>query len=250
MDLNRLRRLATEVDEEHRHAMRTMADDVAADLAAVSRRAGAADRRAFLRGGLVVTAGAVTLAVGPLAGRAAAADATTTTAPPKAASSEDAVLLGFAQSVELAAVAVYQAALDSHRLSAAATVVATLFQSHHTDHAAAHAGLAGKAATGAVNQSLVTKLKPRLGSSNGEAEWLKLAYDIENAAAATYTALLGSLAGIDPASVVASIQPIEARHAVVLGEVLGLALADYAIEFEPSSTADGALDPSAYPIAG
>ena len=249
MDLNRLCRLATEVDEEHRHSLRTMADEVAADLAAATRRTGA-DRRAFLRGGLVVTAGAVSLAVGPLAGRAAAADATTTTAPPKATSSGDAVLLGFAQSVELAAVAVYQAALDSRRLSAAATTVATLFQSHHIDHASAHAGLAGKAATGQVNRSLVTKLGSRLGPSNGEADWLKLAYDIENAAAATYTALLGALVGIDPATTVASIQPIEARHAVVLGEALGLALADYAIEFEPSSTADGALDPSAYPIAG
>ena len=101
-----------------------------------------------------------------------------------------------------------------------------------------------------MNRSLVTKLGSRLGPANGEAEWLKLAYDIENAAAATYTALLGALVGIDPATTVASIQPIEARHAVVLGEALGLALADYAIEFEPSSTADGALDPSAYPIAG
>jgi rubrerythrin len=248
MDLNRLRRLAEEVDEEHRDAMRTMADDLATDLARATRAG--AGRRAFLRGGLVVSAGAVSLAVGPLVGAAAAADATTTTAPPKGTTADDAVLLAFAQSVELAAVAVYDAALASNRLSAGAADIATLFRSHHKDHAGAHAALAGKVATGKVNKALVTKLGSRMTASNGEAEWLKLAYDIENAAAATYTALLGSLSGIDPASTVASIQPIEARHAVVLGDALGLPLTDVAIDFEPTSASAGALDPTAYPVEG
>ena len=47
-------------------------------------------------------------------------------------------------------------------------------------------------------------------------------FELETAAATTYTAGLGEIIGTDPAAIVASIQPIEARHAAVLGEALDL----------------------------
>jgi hypothetical protein len=256
MDLNRLRRLANEVDDEHRDAMATITDDLVAAIVDVTP-AVAANRRAFLRGGAVVTAGAVTLAVGPLVTSASAADATTTsakatttTAPPRQASDDDAKLLGFAQSIELAVVKVYQAAIDSSRLSSAVAGIATLFQSHHLAHANAVASLAGRFAPGRANAALLVKVNPKLSTTNTEADWLKVAFDLETAAAATYTFALGAIAGTDPAALVASIQPIEARHAMVFGDALGVPINQLVPSFEPSDAKGGALSPTDYALEG
>jgi Ferritin-like domain len=241
MDVTRLRRLLREVDEEHRDTLRTVADDMAAV-------ADAASRRSFLRGSLVV-GGAAALVAGPLA-TGAAATGTTTTAPPKRPQEGDFALLGWAQSLELAAVAVYDAALASGRLSAVATTVATMFARHHSDHADAIGGLAGKSALGIANPALVAEFGPKVTAASSEAAVLTIAYDLENAAAATYGLALGVLLGTNAAALVASIQPIESRHAVVLGDVLGKSLNALVPEFQASTTGGGAIDPSKYPLEG
>ena len=79
---------------------------------------------------------------------------------------------------------------------------------------------------------------------------LGVAFDLENAAAATYGLALGALVGTNAAALVASIQPIEARHAVVLGDVLGKPLNVQVPEFQPSDTKGGAIDPASYPLEG
>ena len=70
-------------------------------------------------------------------------------------------------------------------------------------------------------------------------------FDLETAAASAYVAVLGQLVGTNGAQVVASIQPIEARHAVVLGQALDLGLDELSPAFEDPSKAPS---PSQYPI--
>ena len=115
--------------------------------------------------------------------------------------------------------------------------VARAFQSHHLDHAQSFAGMAGKAATGAANQSLIAKFGPRPAGRRTEADLLTATLEVETAAAATYTAGLAQLIGTNPAALVASIQPIEARHAAVLGEALQLPVDDYTPVFETTAAA-------------
>jgi len=264
VDANRLRRLAAEVDREHRAAM----DDVERTL----------DRRALVRGlgGFAVTVAGVTVAVPVLAGPASAQQSTTivggagassgttaagvattgsptsapqatttTTLPPSKPQTVDLVFLAFAQSLELAMVQAYGVALAGALLSPKVADVGRTFQSHHLDHSQSFAGMAGKAATGVANQSLLTSLGPKLQAATNEAQLVQGLFDLESAAVATYTAGLAQLIGTDPAALVASIQPIEARHAAVLGEAINVSIDVYSPVLE--STA-GAVSIEQYPI--
>ena len=241
MDVTRLRRLLREVDEEHRDTMRAVTDEWSA-------AAHAASRRTFLRGSLVASGAAAAVLV-PFAGAAAAADATTTTAAPKPPQTADLPLLAFAQSLELAAVQVYVAAAATGKLSSDVVAVATTFERHHREHAQAIAGLAGKAATGVANPKLVKEYGDKVAAAKSQNDVLTLAYQLETAAASTYAYALGAILGTNPAATIASIQPIEARHAVVLGQVLGRPLIDLAPSFESNALRD-AIDPSKYPVQG
>jgi len=241
MDVTRLRRLLREVDEEHRDTMRTVTDELTA-------AAHAASRRAFVRGSLLA-GGAAALVAGPLAGAAAAADATTTTAAPKQPQAGDLTLLAFAQSVELAAAGVYGAALATGKLTSDVAAVATTFQRHHTEHAQAIGGLAGKAATGVANAKLLKEYGDKVAAANGQNGVLEVAFALENAAAATYAYALTLIVGTNASAAAASIQPVEARHAVVIGQVLGKSLTELAPAFEPADLRS-AIDPTKYPVQG
>jgi rubrerythrin len=262
VDANELRRLAAEVDEEHREAMRTATDDLGELFLGDAARATARNRRAFLRGaglgGATLTVGALSIALPQLVENAAAqtssstsaaattVPATTTTLPPKKPQTDDIAILAFAQSVELAAVAVYGLAAPKITDSAVAAVAAA-FAQHHLEHAGALNGLVSKSAPGQANAALVAKFTKLVAAASSSDAVLKVAFDLENAAAATYEAALGKLIGTDGAALAASILPIESRHAVVLGQVLNLNLADYV----PSVQDDGdALSSSSYPIEG
>ncbi len=245
MDIITLRRLARDVDERHRDAMRTLPDDLAAlhfDCDGVAR----SSRRQFLRAGAVITIAGTSVALGPLVGSASAADTTTTTIAVHP-TDDDETLLAFAQSVELVAVAAYQSAIDSKKLTDATVAeVAMIFQGHHREHAAAFAALAGKAAQDKPNQQLLDAFAPKFKAAADQSALLELAFDLENAAASTYLYALGVVQATEPAQLVGSILPIEADHAVVLGQVLKKDVADYVPEFE---TASNALKPADYPLA-
>jgi Ferritin-like domain len=228
VDAHLLRRLAAEVDDEHRESMRTIVDD----LAPLGRRA--------LAGAFV---GVGTLLLG-----ASRASAVTTTLPPRQPDEADTSVLVFAQSLELAAVAAYDVALASNLLEPGPAAVAGLFRSHHLEHAQAMAGAAGKAAKNTANKAILKKFGPVLQAAKSQADMLAAAFGLENAAAATYGQALGTLKATDSASLVASIQPVEARHATVLARVLGLNPADYLLDFDGG--AKSALAPSAYAIEG
>jgi rubrerythrin len=250
VDTERLHRLAEEADAEHRDAMRTVEEDLAARVLDASPDV-RASRRAFARR-VGLGAGVALLSV-PLLGRAAAAQETTPTIkqgdagppPPKAPTTEDKLLLGWAQSVELAAVAAYEAAVGTGRLSDAVVPVADLFRSHHLQHAQAHAAMAGKAALNTANPAILAQFGPLIEGANNQTELLQIAFQLESAAAATYVAALGELVGTDGAALVGSIAPIESRHATVLGDALKLPPEEQCPPFVRA--ADG-LTPAQYPL--
>jgi rubrerythrin len=228
--------------------MRTAEDDLGEELFGEPSVRLGASRRAFLRGagltGVTLTAGAATLALPALVTSAAAQ--TTTTAPPKKPQAGDLTLLAFLQSVELAAVTVYGLATTKIKDETVAKVAA-IFAQHHKEHAAALGAIAAKAAPGTANAALVKAFTENLNSAKDQNGTLKIAFDLENAAAATYAAALGTIVGTDPAALMASILPIESKHAVVLGQALGLDLATYAPTIQAT---DAALTTSSYPIEG
>jgi hypothetical protein len=276
VDTNELRRLAAEVDDEHCAAMRELSDRLAAEVVDAGPAA-SPSRRSFLRrlglSGAAIGTGAIAL---PVMARAAAAQATTTTtigtepvgafptttvvaagatttvapgpitiAPPKKPTPEDVAVFSFAQSLELALVQAYEAVVGTGILAADVQTLAAEFASHHSQHGQAFAGLAGKAGTATANQSILAKFGPLVASAKTQVELLTLLFDLENTTASTYTAALDQLTGTDGAAVVASIQPIESRHALVLGQVAELDPSKYLIPFLKP---DDAVTPADYPI--
>lgn len=243
MDTNELRRLASEVDEEHAEAMRTLRDDIGAlvlDAPEPARRS----RRAFFRaaglGGAAITVGATTIALPAMVASAQ----TTTTAPPQQPTTDDLELLAFAQTLELAAVEAYGVAAGKGVLSEAVASVALTFQSHHRDHAEAHAAIIGPKAPGFANESVLAAFGPALRAARDEKAILEVAFELETVAASTYLLALGVLEGTNAASAAAAILPVESRHAAVLGEVLGRPLRVIVPSFE---TTDDAATPAQFP---
>jgi hypothetical protein len=176
-----------------------------------------------------------------------AAPTTTTTLPPKNPQPTDLAILSFSQTIELAMVQIYTQAVATGRLGASAAKTAAAFQGHHRQHAQSYAGMSGKATVSVANQSLITAYTTLLQAATSEQDVLKILLDLEDAAAATYTANLGVIIGTDPAALIGSVQPIEARHAVVIGEALGAATTTYAPVLEPTA---GQLTVANYPIVG
>jgi rubrerythrin len=209
-----LRRLAADVDEFHHQQMKTFKEE-SADLHLDAVRSS--------RRGLLVAA----------------------------LSLDDQSIAGYAQSVELAAVAAYTAAAPV--LATATKPVAELFMSHHQQHADAFGAVAGdKKATG-PNQKLVAALTPTLQGIKDEMAALEFAYTLENQAAYTYAAALTLLQDPKYAAATATILPIEAQHAVVLGLALGKSVPDVfpTQAFESTTLGDGTdplagLDPKVF----
>jgi len=251
VDTERLHRLAEEADAEHRAAMRTFDEDLAARVFEASPDV-RANRRRFVRN-LGLGAGAALVSIPLLARVAAAQDAGTTTIlagnaggpPPKVPTTEDKVILGWAQSLELALVQMYASAAETGKLDADVAPIFALFHDHHLQHAQAHAALAGKAALNTANGSVLAQFGPQVEAANNQTELMQMAHQVELTAAATYVWVLGELVGSDGAMSVASILPTEARHAAVFADTLGLEGADAAPAFILAT--DGAT-PTDYPL--
>jgi ferritin-like protein len=144
--------------------------------------------------------------------------ATTTTSPPKLPTDDDVALLGFAQSVELAARELYDVALgtdgfdDNQR-----AVIATIRESHDA-YAASLSALLGRLAPQAINP-VVDDLESSFGGDVSSV--LDAAYALESTAVATHLDILGELRGTAGASLIASILIVEARHGTVLAYMNG-----------------------------
>lgn len=225
-----LRDLADEVDQLHHDSMRTFFEETS-ELHLETARA--SRRRLGAGTALFGAALATPLLIGGVA------HAST----PKAAT-DDMAIAGFAQSVELAAVAAY--AMAAPLLSPATLPVAQLFMSHHQQHADAFGAVASdKKATG-PNQKLVTALTPTLTGLKDEKGALEFAFVLEGQAAYTYAGALTVLQDPAYAAATSTILPIEAQHQVVLGLALGKPVTDVfpTGAFESSTLGDG-TDPKA-----
>lgn len=215
-----LRQMASDVDDMHHEAMRDFKEE-AADLHLSSVRGA---RRSFVKQAGLASVGGSLLALGGglapftrLAGLAGA----------QAGELTDTVIAGYAQSIELAAVAAYTAAAPA--LKGDPLAVAKLFLGHHQDHADAFGAVAGKDARPKANEKLVAAVTPTLeavgaavkAGKDATTDVLKFAKSVENQAAYTYAAALTLLTDPAYAAATATILPIEAQHATVLALALG-----------------------------
>jgi hypothetical protein len=223
-------------------------DSIDGDASAPTQPASTLARRVAL-GGIAATLGAAFATA--MAGRASAQEsdttvAETTTRPPLRPTDDDTDLLAFANSLELAAYELYRTAVGTGALSDDVAHIAETFGDHHRQYGAAIAGVLGSDAPNVPNATVVEALTETFSVAD-EAALVQAAYELESAAAATHTALLAELKSTRGAALVASIQPVEARQAVVLGRAGGMAIPDVVPEVQ---TTDGALDPADYPIEG
>jgi hypothetical protein len=245
-----LRQLASSVDDQHRDAMRTVRSELEEVHFGETARFLVRNRRRFLKragaGGAILTVGSM---FGPLKFFSPAGAQETDAA-------AEIALAQFAASVELAAVAAYQAAIDSGKVTDSNIgAVATLFQSHHMEHAGALNGLVtangGDAAP--ANASLLAAVGPTLQAAADQTAVLDIAFGLEQAAASTYLLGMGILTIPEAFNALASILPIEAQHATALGAALGKTAEQYLPPFESTEETAGtaaALDPTALPIEG
>lgn len=152
----------------------------------------------------------------------------------------------FAESVELALVAAYEAIIPL--LSDELVPVAEICLGHHRQHARAMAELAGDVATGEPDPVLLEALAPQLAELAGSGSALRFAKDLEERVVATYVAAMGRLEQAEAFELTATITPVEASHAVMLAELVdgttedlfptgAFEPADPLLGFDPASTA-------------
>jgi len=252
MNTRALRRMALDIDERHRAGMRDLPERLhELHFGSTARRLDASRRRFLTRaaaGGAVVAVGGVVLPVAgfvPLAGAQAEEEVTL----PEA----DLELATFAASVEHAAVAAYGAAAERRLIEEPYLQLALLFAQHHKDHAGAFEALIAAEEPIAPNATLLEAFAPQIEAATDQTELLTIAFTIEQAAASTYQLAMGVLESADAAAAVATIEPIEAQHAVVWGSALELPIDgddtdpdNWMPAFESS---DQALSPDDYPVA-
>ncbi len=246
-DVERFNAAVAESDDQHHESMRTFDSDLR-DLHAETRQAlgGTSRRDLLIRSALATTAltfGSQLLPLGGLFSGVAGAQTLT-----------DADIAAFAASLEYAAVATYAAAAASGKLTTPAIGAATAaFAAQHKTHGDAFAAAsADKIAPDSPNKTVLTALSTQLSQASSEMDIVKLFFQVENAAAATYQFALGALEGITYQQLTASILPIEAGHAAVLGQILfnGDPKNDKEeVWLPPFQTEAGFVDPSKNPVA-
>lgn len=225
-----------DVDDLHRDAMPTMGTDLR-DLHAETRSSRRSLMTTAAATGAAVTIGSMVLPLNKLISASAQ-------------ELDDATIAAFAASVEYTAVAAYKAAAGSGKVTTAAIgAAATMFLNHHQEHGDAFLSASGgKWEKDKTNAALLDALSKQLTAAKTEMDIVKIAYDTENAASATYMFALGALQSAEALKLTASILPVESAHAVVLAGVLGLPATDTSY-LPPFETNEAALSPTAFPLA-
>ncbi len=143
---------------------------------------------------------------------------TTTTSPPKRPTNDDVTLLGFAETLELAARNMYDVVLATKDFDDNERAVQATIREAHEAYATSLSAELGRLAPQEVNP-IFDDLKSSF--SGDKSSVLDAAYSIESTAVATHTEILSKLQGTDGASLVASILIVEARHGTVLAYLNG-----------------------------
>jgi hypothetical protein len=181
-------------------------------------------RQLFKIGGATIMGAAVLAACGSDDDTSAGNATTSTTAMGTTGGGGDNMDLALARtaaSLEQLAVDTYQTGIDSGLVTTMAIAdAAVLFQSHHQSHLDALNGAIRDAGGDEVtepNQAVYDALvKPAVEAAATEADIVKIAFDLENAAAQTYVFAGGTLTVPGLRSTIMTIGGIEARHAAVL----------------------------------
>jgi Ferritin-like domain len=147
------------------------------------------------------------------------AAATTTTAP-KRPTADDVELLAFAQSFELTARDLYQAALDADLANSDLADVFHTLRDNHGEYANRLSGILGVDAAHGRNDELYDQLVSGF-ESNDPAAVATAGEDLESTAVATHNELIGRLAALDGIAAIASIAVVEARQGTVLADIAG-----------------------------
>jgi hypothetical protein len=182
----------------------------------------ATDRRAFLGRALAVGGGvggaALLAACGSKKGTATGATTSTSMSP----SAGDVVLLRTASALEELEIAIWKQGLASGAIKTPSVVdTVKVLQAQHQQHAGVFDGhtsrLRGQPYT-SPHPVLLAQLQPRL---TDEASYIRAAVDAALTAAATYQAALTAVKDKRLTIVMASVAGVEARHAALLGTMVG-----------------------------
>jgi hypothetical protein len=161
-------------------------------------------------------AGATTPGTQPTDSTAAAT--TTTSAPPKRPTDDDVSLLGFAQSVEIAAFRLYEQALANDGFDDDDRAVLATIHDAHQAYASSLSGFLGREAPNEVNP-LYDDVKSSFTGDRSSV--LDAAYKLESTTVATNINILNELQGTDGAALLASILIVEAEHGTVIAYLNG-----------------------------
>ena len=202
------------------------------------------DRRRFVRslalGGAAVAAGVV---AGPLVMESvASAQTTTTSSIPPTIPAADVRLVNYAIGLELAASQLYTDMASTGRLSGDPLNYARTWVGHHTDHATALQTVAADQATLTANAKLLGQLGPQIAAAKTAEAIYQIAFAMESSMAATHQQLMATLADWQGAATVATLEPIEAQHAVVWGQILDLPTDQWMPSFQSVSGAYALAD--------
>lgn len=142
--------------------------------------------------------------------------ATTTTEPPQRPTPDDVPLLQFAESFELAARDLYQAAIDA----GAEEETLPALRDNHQAAASILKGMLGTQSASSRSDDVFDRFERDFSTTDIPA-LATVGYELESTAVATHTELVGELVGIDGAHLIASILVVEARQAVVMADLGG-----------------------------
>ncbi|MGH3854621.1 MAG: ferritin-like domain-containing protein [Pseudonocardiaceae bacterium] len=226
-----LSQLTRELDELHESTfpqVRKAIDDMAVSLGRVVRHP--STRRGFFVG----AAGAVTLgavaACSNGASPATGSSSSATPAAPEETYTGDLKVVALATALENLAVAAYGGALKKAGAGQLGTVppaVATFVQTamkQHADHAQAWNAVLSKAGKPTVDTPALTITADQvsmLNAANSVPDVAKLALNLENVAAQTYTFATANVSDAGGIMTAATIQPVETMHAAILNFILG-----------------------------
>jgi rubrerythrin len=232
-----LQHMTAEVRDLHEDGMKTMTSDIAELHEGEGREYVEAGHRNLAKG---LGMGGAALAIG-----AAAIPLTSLFSSAYASTDANIAIAKFAESVEFAAVAAYQAAAKTGLVTGAGLSTALEFAKQHEAHGLAFLSYAGGPKLPA-NPKLVAAIAPEIEKAKTETEIVTIAYGVENAAAATYLYAIGALTSDKALALTATILPVESQHATVWGQVLGYSLSKPG--FIPAFlTTSGYLSPTTYP---
>lgn len=164
-------------------------------------------RRSLLSAGF--GAGILATALSTLTGRSASA------LEASSGIEDDRELMKLAMALELTARDLY----DVAAAAGADATVARAMREQHESYAQALAGVSGASANTHI-EAVFAQFQRRFASSDTAAV-ARVAYELESAAVATHTELLGLLSEASSARLIASIISVEARHCAVLANLSG-----------------------------